>query len=314
MRISAVAGLCLLSSACSLAPAYKVPEAPMPAAYKETGAWVKANVEDVMPSDAWWTLYGDATLSSLEERIESANPTLAQAVARYDAARGYLEETQSGILPTLDIGGHADADKQSANRPLRSANQPTYYGDDMAVASLNWDLDLWGRVHNEVAAGQYEAQSRFADLAAVRLSLQAQMANDYLALRGLDAEVQLLSNAMDIYGKALALTNDRHDKGIASGLDVGRAQTQFSDAQAQLADIRASRALLEHAIASLVGEAASSFAIPAQVIAYQVPKVPAGFHQHCCSAAPTSLPRNGWWPRPTPASAWLAPPFSRTFR
>jgi NodT family efflux transporter outer membrane factor (OMF) lipoprotein len=229
-----------------------------------------------MPRSAWWELYGDATMNDLEGRIESANPTLAQAVARYDTARGYLEESQSGILPTLSLGGHADTDKQSANRPLRSANQPTYYGDDMAAASLYWDLDLWGRVKNEVAAGQYEAQSTFADLAAVRLSLQAQLADDYLQMRGLDAEALLLSNTINIYGKALALTNDRHDKGIASGLDVGRAQTQFSDAQAQLFDVQARRALLEHAIASLTGEAAPSFTIPVQTIAFKVPNVPAG--------------------------------------
>jgi NodT family efflux transporter outer membrane factor (OMF) lipoprotein len=276
MRINAVPSLCILLSACSLAPDYKVPQTPAPAAYKETGPWVQASAQDAMPSGAWWELYGDTTLNGLEGRIESANPTLAQAVARYAAARGYLAESQSGILPTLALGGHADTDKQSANRPLRSANQPTYYGDDMTAASLSWDLDLWGRVRNEVAAGTYEAQSSFADLAAVLLSLRAQLADDYLQLRGLDAEARLLNDTMDIYGKALMLTNYRHDKGIASGLDVSRAQTQFSDAQAQLSDVLARRALLEHAIASLAGEAAPSFAISAQVIAFKVPNVPAG--------------------------------------
>jgi NodT family efflux transporter outer membrane factor (OMF) lipoprotein len=276
MRISAVAMFCFLLSACSLAPVYKVPETPAPVAYKETGHWVQASAEDTMPHGTWWELYSDATLNGLEGRIEGANPTLAQAVARYDAAEGYLAEAQSNLLPTLDIGGHADTDKQSANRPLRSASQPTYYGDDVAAASLYWDLDLWGRVKNEVAAGQYEAQSSFADLAAVRLSLQAQLADDYLQLRGLDSEIRLLNNTIAVYGKALDLTNDRHDKGIASGLDVGRAQTQFSDAQAQLSDFQASRALLEHAIASLVGQAASSFTITPADITFNVPNVPAG--------------------------------------
>ena len=186
MRISAVAGLGLLLSACSLAPAYKVPETPEPAAYKETGPWVPAGAEDTLPRTAWWELYSDATLSGLEGRIEGANPTLAQAVARYNAARGYLAEAQSNLLPTVDIGGHADEDKQSANRPLRSASQPIYYGDDrLAAASLSWDLDLWGRVRNEVAAGKYEAQSSFADLAALRLRFTGvRLANDYEQLPG----------------------------------------------------------------------------------------------------------------------------------
>ena len=276
MRISAALPLYLLLSACSLAPDYKVPPTPQAAAFKETAPWIQVKAEDALPRGPWWELYGDNSLNALELRIESSNPTLAEALARYDAAQGYLSQAQSGLFPTVEAGGHADTDKQSANRPLRSANQPTYYGDDLAGISAAWDLDLWGRIRNEVAAGKYQAQSSFADLAAVRLSLLAQLADDYLDLRGLDAEAKLLSDTIAVYGKALDLTNDRHEKGIASGLDVGRAQTQLYDVQAQAADVAARRALLEHAIASLVGETASSFAITPAVIGYKVPNVPTG--------------------------------------
>ncbi|HVW73539.1 MAG TPA: efflux transporter outer membrane subunit [Rhizomicrobium sp.] len=276
MRIRAVLAGCLLLAGCNLAPDYKVPETVQPAAFKETGPWVQSTPAEQLPRQAWWKLYDDATLSGLEERIEGANPTLAQAVARYDAARGYLEQAGAPLLPTLSIGGHADADKQSANRPLRSANQPTYYGDNLAAADISWDLDLWGRIRNEVAAGKAEAQASFADLAGVRLSLQTELADDYVRMRGLDAQAQLLRTTVSVYGKALALTNYRHDKGIASGLDVGRAQAQFSDAQAQLSDILARRALLEHAIASLVGEPASSFALAPAVLDLKIPNVPTG--------------------------------------
>jgi len=276
MRTSAVIAACLLLSACNLAPDYKVPETVQPAAFKETGPWVQSTPQSALPRQAWWKLYDDTILSGLEDRIEGANPTLAQALARYDAAQGYLEQAQSPLLPTVTIGGHANADKQSANRPLRSPNQPTYYGDNLAAADISWDLDLWGRIRNEVAAGKAEAQASFADLAGVRLSLQAELADDYVQMRGLDAQAQLLKGAVDVYSKALDLTNYRHDKGIASGLDVGRAQAQFSDAQAQLSDVLARRALLEHAIASLVGEPASSFSIAPQVAELKIPNVPTG--------------------------------------
>jgi NodT family efflux transporter outer membrane factor (OMF) lipoprotein len=267
---------CVLLSACSLAPDYKIPATPAVTSFKENGIWTVGTPQDALPHGSWWNLYGDATLTDLEGRIEGANPTLADAVARYDAAQGYLTQAQSGLFPTLTAGGNADTDKQSANRPLRSANQPTYYGDNLAGVSLSWDLDLWGRIRNEVAAGKAEAQSSFADLQAIRLSLQAQLADYYLALRGLDAQAQLLQNTAGVYQKALDLTNYRHSKGVASGLDVGRAQTQFFDAEAQLADVLARRALLEHAIASLVGTPASNFSIPAATIEFKVPNVPPG--------------------------------------
>lgn len=277
MRIRAALLLgVLLLSGCDLAPDYKVPVTPQPTTYKETGPWVTASAPSALPRQAWWTLYGDATLNGLEERIDTDNPTLAQARARYEAAQGYLEEAQAPLLPTLDIGGHADTDKQSANRPLRSPNQPTYYGDNMVGADISWDIDLWGRIRNEIKAGKAQAEAVGDDLAAVRLSLEAQLADDYLQLRELDAQVALLRDAINIYGKAQDLTDYRHDKGIASGLDVSRATTQLEDAKAQLADTLARRALTEHAIASLVGEAASQFSIAPALITMAVPNVPPG--------------------------------------
>jgi NodT family efflux transporter outer membrane factor (OMF) lipoprotein len=269
-------GALLLVSACNLAPDYKVPETPPVTAFKEDGIWTKGTPLDTLPRGAWWEVYGDQTLTGLESQIETANPTLAEALARYDAAQGYLTQAQSGLFPQIFAGGHADTNKQSANRPLRSAGQPNYYGDDLAGASFAWDLDLWGRIRNEVAAGKAETQSAFADVAAVRLSLQGQLANDYLQLRGFDAQVKLLSDTVAVYEKAFNLTNYRHDQGIASGLDVGQAQTQLSSTQALLSDIQAQRALLEHAIASLVGKPASNFTITPAVVTLNVPNVPAG--------------------------------------
>ena len=269
-------GLAVFLAGCNLAPDYKVPATPPVTAFKEEGIWTKATPQDAMPRGAWWEIYGDVALNGLESQIENGNPTLAEALARYDAAQGFLTEAQSGLFPELGLGGHADTDKQSANRPLRSAGQPTYYGDNLAAAAVSWDLDLWGRIRNEVAAGKAEAQSAFADLAAVRLSLEVRLANDYLELRGLDAEAKLLVDTVAVYDKAYKLTNYRHEQGIASGLDLGRAQTQMSAAQAQLADVLARRALFEHAIASLVGTPASNFSIAPAVVALKVPNIPAG--------------------------------------
>lgn len=262
---------------CSLAPDYKVPATPpVPASYKEVGAWSNATPEDTLPQGAWWRLYDDQTLSSLEGRIDTANPTLAAALARYDQARAYVAEAQSAYLPLVTTDEDFTKNRQSDNRPLRGSNQPDFYGADTVGASINYELDIWGSIRNQVAAGEAEAQAQAADLEFVRLSLETSLAGAYFNLREADAQVQLLNQTVDAYGRALLMTQQRHEGGIASGLDVGRAQTQLSDARSRLSQAEAQRALYEHAIASLIGEPATTFSLAPQVVALKIPNVPPG--------------------------------------
>lgn len=261
---------------CSMEPKYAPPATKIPTAFKETGTWTQAAPGDALARGPWWTLYGDATLDTLEAKVDTANPDLAAAVARYDAARAFVEQAQSGLLPSLGARVDITGNRQSDNRPLRSRNQPDWYGADTLGGLASYDLDLWGRVRSLVHSSKALAQASAADLANVRLSLHAELASDYLRLRGLDAEEALLTDTVGAYGRALDLTMKRHTGGAASGLDVGRAQTQLESAKAQAADVLAQRALYEHAIASLIGEPASSFTLAPAQIAFNIPDVPTG--------------------------------------
>jgi multidrug efflux system outer membrane protein len=261
---------------CNFAPAYLPPPMTVPTAFKEGGPWAQALPADAAPRGDWWTAFRDPLLDSLEDQVEIANPTLAAALAAYDQARDLAAQASAAFLPTVTTVDTNTYNRQSDMRPLRGANQPDDYAANTLGAQVNYEFDFWGRVRNLVAAGEAQAQATAADLATARLSLQATLADDYLGLRGLDAQAQLLANTVTAYQRALNLTVARHNGGVVSGLDVYRAQNQLAAAKAQVSDIAARRALFEHAIAALVGQPASSFAIAPNAGLRLIPLTPAG--------------------------------------
>ena len=274
-RAIVVAAAAALVYGCDLAPDYKVPPTPVvPVAYKEAGPWTKATPADTLPKGAWWEVYNDKTLDGLESRLETDNPNLAAALARYDAARAFVAEAQSAYFPMVGGGADFTKNRQSDSRPLRSPSQPDFYGADTVGLSINYELDIWGSIRNQVEAGEATAQAQAAQSEFVRLSLEANLANAYFNLREADAQTDLLNQTVAAYARALTMTEQRHTGGIASGLDVGRAQTQLSDARAQLSQTEAQRALYEHAIASLVGEPATTFSVKPEVATFKVPNIP----------------------------------------
>lgn len=275
-RLFTTAAITASLAACSMAPPYAAPSTPaLPSTFKEMGGWTPAAAADTQSRGAWWQAYGDPILNDLEARTAAANQTLAIALAAYDQARALAAQVRAGRYPEIDAAVIDNRNRRSEDAPLRAGGVNQYSTTQLA-ATLSYEVDLWGRVRNLVAAGQAQAQASAADLESVRLSLQAEVADDYIALRGLDAQEKLLRDTVDIYSRALNLTQARHDGGVASGLDVGRAQTQLSTARALLTDLAAQRALLEHAIAVVVGEPASSFSLAAAQPAMSLPRFPIG--------------------------------------
>jgi NodT family efflux transporter outer membrane factor (OMF) lipoprotein len=264
MNLGPVLGLAFAAAGCNLAPTYERPKltAPPPAAYKETGPWTDATPDDAAPRGAWWSMFEDPILDGLERQVETANPSLAADMAAYDQARAFAAEASAQLLPAIGSSGSTNLDRQSVNRPLRGSNEPNNYGVNTLGAQGYYEIDFWGRIRNLVAAGRAEAQASAADLAVAKLSLQAELANDYLSLRGLDAQAALLDQTVAAYDKAYRLTEARHEGGASSALDVDRAATQLSSVKARVSDVAAHRALYEHAIASLVGQSASRFSLP----------------------------------------------------
>lgn len=259
---------------CSLAPTYHVPDIALPPHYKEQdGPWHPVQpAEHIQPQ--WWQVFEDKQLNDLQERLLHANPDLAAALAHYDASQAYASQLHAGLFPQVNASVAPLRQRQSDRRPLRGDTQPSVYNSDTAGFSLSFDPDLWGKIRNQVAAGDAQAQASADDLAVARLSLQRQLATLYVQARGLDAQSRILKTSLDDYRQALQLTRDRYEGKIASELDLTRAQSQLAEAQAQLDDVTAQSNLSEHAIAELVGVLPGDFALAHDAAPLKLPEVP----------------------------------------
>ncbi len=275
-----ITALCCLTAAlggCDLAPPYAPPAIALPARFKESGDRQLARPRDDEPRGPWWTAYRDRTLDALEPQVDDANQSLAAALANYEVARAAVQATESGLFPSLDQVSQLTTNRQSEHRTYRAlpSTQPSHYGDDRLAIQSSYEVDLWGRVRDTIKQAAAQGQAQAALLENVRLSLHGLVARNYLLLRGLDRELALLRAATRAYADALALTQNRLAGKIASPEDVARAQAQLETARAITEDTLAQRAILEHAIATLVGQPASTFSIPQAAITIAEPRGPA---------------------------------------
>jgi NodT family efflux transporter outer membrane factor (OMF) lipoprotein len=271
--ITAAFGLVLLTS-CAVGPQYQKPVAPQPAAldYKETGTWKQAAPRDAFNKGKWWEIFNDPQLSTLEEQVAVSNVNLKAARARFYEARAIIKQNRSGFLPGIMGGAAVTATHQSDNRPLSHTN----YTDYTVPIDISYEADVWGRIQYNVNASSATAQATAADLETVNLSVHAELASDYFQLRGLDAEKRLLNETVAAYEKALELTQNRFNGGIASKGDVAKAETQLETTRAQALDVTVQRAQFEHAIATLVGKPATDFTLAFSPLTSDPPDIPTG--------------------------------------
>jgi NodT family efflux transporter outer membrane factor (OMF) lipoprotein len=253
-------------TACSLAPHYTRPDsAPAAASYQELPAdWKQAEPLDAGPGGAWWEQFQDPLLNRLEAQAQDSNQSLKAAYARLRQARDDTRVARADWWPTLTGAGSAARARVSPNSPRFLAGAPTEGNDYNLEADLSYEIDVWDRVRNEVAAARASQQASAADLAFIRLSISAELASDYFTLRSQDRQAALLDQAVSDYGRALALTQNLFNGGAAALTDVAQSQAQLATARTQAADVRVQREQSQHAIAVLLGENPTTFSLPPQ--------------------------------------------------
>jgi NodT family efflux transporter outer membrane factor (OMF) lipoprotein len=274
----------LLSGACTPGPKYAKPTVPTPPAYKEVapsaagpqGQWKASQPQDQAIRGKWWEIFNDSQLNALEERVDVSNQNLKIAEAQFRQARDFIRINRSALYPTVTTGPYINGEQFSRNAPNAGPKYGQTQGDYVLPFDLSYEVDVWGRIRRTIEAATASAQASAADLETARLSIHAELAADYFALRGLDAQKQLLDSTVVAYQKALDLTTNRYKGGLAAKVEVAQAATQLETTEAQAIDVGVERAQFEHAIAALVGQPASSFAIPVSPLSASPPKVPVG--------------------------------------
>jgi NodT family efflux transporter outer membrane factor (OMF) lipoprotein len=249
-------------ASCSLAPRYERPPTAAPAStYKELDGWKIAEPADSRSKGPWWAIYHDSSLDELEAQAADANQSLKAAFARLREAQAQTRIARAAYFPALTADATATRTKTSVNSPNFTPYLPDPENDFLLGANLSYEIDLFGRIRNTVAGARASEQASAGDTAALELSLQAEVASDYFALRGLDAQQELLDRTITDYARALKLTENLYHGGAAAVADVQQARAQLETARTQAEDTRLRRAQTEHAIAVLVGQEASSFSL-----------------------------------------------------
>ena len=271
--------LAALTASCAVGPNYHRPSADVPPAWQPEAPWHEAAPGDTALKGNWWELFDDPALNPLVEKALASNQNLQVAAARLQQAQAQLTVARSALFPAIGFSASASRSKDSANRPLAAysePNQSTVQNDFLLGPSVNYELDLFGRVRREVEGARASAQQAEADFENTRLILMATLVTDYFSLREIDAEMDVVRRSLDLQRDALKFVSSRHDLGFATGLDLAQQQALLDSSGTQLELLQNQRYQLEHAIATLVGTAAPSFALAPSAAPPPLPALPLG--------------------------------------
>lgn len=265
------AGLLLTGAGCQVGPDYRRPAVPAPTTYKS------ATTQETQAPDLrqdWWTLFGDPQLNAYEEAALAYNYDLRAALARVDEARASAGAVKAGFFPT--ITGDPSLTRQHRGSSSDAVNTSRTYNSVTLPLDLRYEVDLWGRVRRSFEAAAAQTQSSINDFGFVRLQLCSDVATNYFNLKSLDDQDRIIGKNVDLYQQQVDFTKKQNKVGLVGPTDVLQAQTLLDSTQSQLIDIRRQRALVEHALAILLGRPPAELSVAFNPLATLPPMIPAG--------------------------------------
>jgi len=289
--------LSVLLGGCRVGPKYTTPATPAPPSFKESapaayrsappGTWQPARPQDAVLKGKWWEMFQEPELNALEDQLNINNQNIAQYFQNFMAARAQINEARAGYYPTVSAtpsvtrtgraaaGGNSLASNSTGTTGAAPTSGTSITSITVPV-DVSWEPDLFGRIRNTVREAQYAAQVSAADLENERLSEQAALAEYYFQLRGQDSLQEVYNRTIAADRESLNLTRGLVETGIDSPEDVAQAEVTLAEAEEAGAGVATNRALYEHAIATLIGKAASEFSMPVKMLTTPVPPIPVG--------------------------------------
>ncbi|MGA2960986.1 MAG: efflux transporter outer membrane subunit [Candidatus Korobacteraceae bacterium] len=301
----AAAVLSCVLAGCMVGPKYHPPTTQAPPTYKESpanvppkpavppattstdptlgglGDWTVAQPQDASLRGKWWEIYGDPELNALEEQLNINNQNIKQFFENFMAARAIVRQARAQLFPTVSTAPSWSRSRSSsniANTTGGAGKAPNGTASTLIdlPAAVSWEPDLWGKIRNTVRQAQYSAQVSAADLENERLTEQASLATFFFQLRGQDALQQILDATVVADQKSLEITRAQYETGLSDQIAVVQAETTLQSAKSLATNLGIARAQYEHAIATLIGKAASGFSIPAKPVLTTPPPIPIG--------------------------------------
>ena len=250
-RLAGALTAAMLLAGCAVGPDYLRPAAQLPEQHKEAAPQAAA-VAPINPE--WWTLFGDAGLNALVAQALEANQDLQAAVARLEAAEAVAREAGADYAPSVSLAASSSRQRSSGETFNGQRMGEATYNNRRAALSLNYEVDLWGRVRRSNEAARAEALASRFGRDSLRLTLIGQLANEYLSLRSLDGQLEVTGQTLLSRQEALKIVKVRLDAGSASGLELAQAESALNAAQAQLSQLKRQRALAENQLGLLAGQ------------------------------------------------------------
>jgi outer membrane protein, multidrug efflux system len=276
-RAGVITLLASLHACSSVAPKYQAPALPGQAKLKESVKESAAPAQAALP-EKWWLIFNDGKLNALEELALKGNPSLQAAAQRVMQARAIARVSEADLLPSVNFDPEAARTRQSENRAVQPGSPVRGYTASRFKVPLDaaYELDFWGKLRGAQQSALARADAAAAAYRTALLSLTADVAQNYFALRSFDAERAVLRNAIDLRRQALGLIQSRYKGGIASELDVVRAETELAAAEAEAIGIDKRRTEFEYALATLLGKTPAEFGLAESPLNLAAPSVPVG--------------------------------------